>query len=334
MTILLLLQARGRMTADELATEVEVSVRTIYRDIDALGAAGVPIYANAGHDGGYQLVDGYRAQLNGLTAQEAESLILASLPGPAAELGSGVAVAALNLKLQAAMPAELRERAAQIQARFHFEAPGWFSDGDSSTHLAEVAHAVWNQRQLTVRYRSWETEAVRQLEPLGLVLKGGVWYVVAHGPDRDSSGTSIRTYRVNQILDLTTHDETFEPPCGFELRTYWQTSVAEFRERLYTDSAQVRITLDGLTKLRQHPASPLVDSTPSPVTPDSTGWLEIELPIETLQHAEGLLLSLGADVEVLRPAELRDRILATSQAPSSTTTSARQAPRVEEGRRM
>ena len=315
MTILLLLQARGRMTADQLAGEVEVSVRTIYRDIEALGAAGVPIYANAGHAGGYQLVDGYRAQLNGLTAQEAESLILASLPGPAAELGSGVAVAALNLKLHAAMPAELRERAAQIQARFHFEAPGWFSDGDASTHLAEVAHAVWNQRQLTVRYRSWKTEAVRLLEPLGLVLKGGVWYVVADGPERDSSGNSIRTYRVNQILELTTHDGTFEPPGDFHLRAYWQTSVAEFRDNLYTETAKVRITIDGLNKLRQHPASPLIDSAAhSTVTADSTGWLEIDIPIETLEHAEGLLLSLGSEVEVVRPVELRNRILATSRA--------------------
>lgn len=303
------------MTADELAAEVEVSVRTIYRDIEALGAAGVPIYANAGHAGGYQLVDGYRARLNGLTAQEAESLILASLPGPAAELGSGVAVAALHVKLQAAMPAELRARAAEIQARFHFEAPGWYSDGDASPHLAEVAQAVWNQHRLTVRYRSWKTEAHRLLEPLGLVLKGGVWYVVAHGPEREGSGSSVRTYRINQILELTTHDETFTPPTNFDLRTYWQTSVTEFRNTLYQQTARVRITDEGLTKLRQHPASPLIDwATSGAAKPDPSGWREIDIPIETLQQAEALLLSLGADVEVLRPLELRSRVLATGRA--------------------
>ena len=138
---------------------------------------------------------------------------------------------------------------------------------------------------------------------------------MARNPERDSSASTIRTYRVNQILEMTTHAETFEPPADFHLRTYWQTSVAEFRDNLYTQTAQVRVTIEGLSKLRQHPASPLIDlTTQNADAPDSAGWLEIEIPIETLEHAEGLLLSLGADVEVLRPVELRTRILATSRA--------------------
>jgi predicted DNA-binding transcriptional regulator YafY len=152
-SLLLLLQARGRLTADQLAEELEVSVRTIYRDVQSLHAAGVPLYGEAGDGGGYRLLDGYRTRLTGLTAGEAETVFLAGLPTAAAELGLGAALATAELKLQAALPAGLRERAARVRDRFHLDAPGWYYDGDSSPHLAAVADAVWNQRRVEVRYR-------------------------------------------------------------------------------------------------------------------------------------------------------------------------------------
>src|SRR5580704_12718649 len=139
-SMLLLLQTRGRLTAQELADTLEVSVRTIYRDVLSLHAAGIPLYGDAGHGGGYQLLDGYRTRLTGLTSA-------------AAELGLGTAAAAAQLKLRAALPAELRERSARIEERFHLDAPGWYYDGDSPPFLAAVADAVWNQRLIEVRYR-------------------------------------------------------------------------------------------------------------------------------------------------------------------------------------
>ncbi len=178
--VLLLLQARGRRTAAELAAELDVSVRTVYRDVESLSAAGVPVYADRGPAGGYRLVDGYRTRLTGMTAGEAESLFLAGMPGPAAELGLGTVLAAAELKLLAALPPELRSRAVRVRERFHMDAPGWFREADEVPWLAAVADAVWNQHALRVHYRRWGAQEVtRVIEPLGIVLKAGTWYLVA-----------------------------------------------------------------------------------------------------------------------------------------------------------
>ena len=151
-SILLLLQTRGQMTAPQLAAELEVSVRTIYRDVESLSEAGVPVYGDVGPAGGYRLLGGYRTRLTGLTAAEAEALQFIGMPGAAAELGLGTVLAAAQLKLHAALPEGLRERSARIQERFFLDAPGWYHDGDSSPHLDAIADAVWNQLRIEVRY--------------------------------------------------------------------------------------------------------------------------------------------------------------------------------------
>ncbi|MEA2513935.1 MAG: hypothetical protein QOJ59_3422, partial [Thermomicrobiales bacterium] len=222
LSILLLLQTRGRMTAQALADELEVSVRTVYRDVDSLSAAGVPVYGDRGPDGGYQLLDGYRTRLTGLTADEAESLFLAGVPGPAAELGLGTVLAAAQLKLMAALPPELRSRAGRIRERFHLDAPGWFQDAEQPPYLAAVADAVWNQKRLRVRYQRWGGEVERALDPLGLVLKGGAWYLVGAVAGQE------RTYRISRILELETLDERCERPEGFDLVGYWTTWSEQF----------------------------------------------------------------------------------------------------------
>lgn len=312
LSILLLLQAKGRMTAGRLAEELEVSVRTIYRDMGALHDAGVPIYGDAGPDGGYQLLEGYRTRLTGLTASEAEALFLAGMPGPAAELGLGTVVAAVQLKLQAALPPELADRAASIQERFLLDAPGWFQQGDASPHLAAVAEAVWEQHRVQVRYRSWEEQAkrarTRTLDPYGVVLKGGRWYVVAH------NGEHLRTYRVNQISGLSRLEERFDRPVDFDLAAYWASYLEEFRSRLYRSHACVRLSPLGRRMLRD-PANVVVlesiEATASEA--DGAGWVTAEVPIETLQQAERELLRLGSEVEVLGPPELRGRMATTAR---------------------
>ena len=151
--LLLLLQTNGKMTASRLAEELEVSVRTIYRDIEALSGAGVPIYAEAGPGGGVRLVDGYRTRLTGLTAEEAEALALSGLPGAASELGLGTVLAAAQLKVDAALPPELRSRAVRMRERFHLDAPGWFAREEPVPHLAALSRAVWEEQRVEIRYR-------------------------------------------------------------------------------------------------------------------------------------------------------------------------------------
>ncbi|MEU6546480.1 YafY family protein [Streptomyces sp. NPDC046859] len=294
-TLLLLLQNRGRMTARQLADELEVSVRTVYRDVEALGAAGIPLYGAAGHAGGYRLVDGYRTRLTGLTAKEAQAAFLAALPGTAAELGLGDALATAQLKLRAALSTELREHAERIQKHFLLDAPGWYGDAEQVPHLAAVAAAVWARREVVLRYRRWRApeEIERRVEPYGLVLKAGRWYLVANGP------SGIRTYRVDQILEIRPLEEEFVIPEGFDLGGYWSGYLADFRARLHTSEALVRLTAEGARRLG--------------VTPTGQGWTESRVPIESIDHAHREFLRLGADVEVLAPAELRNRIAETAR---------------------
>ena len=172
--MLLLLQSRGQLTAGELARELEVSERTIHRDVEALSASGVPIYAELGAQGGIRLVDGYRTRLTGMTADEAEALFLSGVTGPAAQLGLGTVVAAAQLKVMAALPPELRSRASRIVQRFHLDAAGWFQADESVPHLAILSTGVWESRMVAVDYDRGNEVVPRVIGPLGLVLKGGI----------------------------------------------------------------------------------------------------------------------------------------------------------------
>ncbi|GGS82805.1 transcriptional regulator [Planobispora rosea] len=309
LSILLLLQSRGRLTARQLAGELEVSVRTIYRDVESLHTAGIPLYGEAGHQGGYQLLDGFRTRLTGLTAQEAQAVFLTGMPGPAAELGLGALAAAAELKIEAALPPDLREGSRCVREHFHLDAPGWYHDGDRVPRLPQVADAVWNKRVVTVLYRRWAEpcEVTRVLEPYGLVLKAGKWYLVAR-----CDGT-LRTYRVNQILDLRVTDETFERPDDFDLAGHWRAHLADFRSRLFQGHAVIRISPAGRERLPDLMSSAVVDAvTETAGPPDALGWITATVPIESPTHARTEFLKLGAEIEVLEPAGLREAMAGTA----------------------
>ncbi|MFE2520025.1 helix-turn-helix transcriptional regulator [Streptomyces mirabilis] len=260
-SILLLLQTRGRMTAADLAEELDVSVRTVYRDVEALSAAGVPLYGDAGHAGGYRLLDGYRTRLTGLTEGEAEALFLAGVPGPAAELGLGPVLAAAQLKVRAALPRELRTHADRISGRFHLDAPGWYADTDDTPYLPAVADAVWNARVLHVLYRRWRepTDVRRRLEPYGLA-------------------------------------------------AYWTAYQQEFHDRLQRAEAVIRIAPGAVLTGPAARAAEVNGHT------DTDGWTRATVPFESIDQAHDAFLRLGAAIEVLEPAELRDRIARTVAA--------------------
>lgn len=231
------------MSAPELAEELEVSVRTVYRDAEALAAAGVPVYAERGPAGGFRLMDGYRTRLTGLTDDEADSLALAGMPAAAADLGLGAELVTAQLKLGAALSAGLGERSRRIQERFHLDAEGWFRAADTAPLLSVVADAVWRQRVLRAHYRRWGGEVRRALHPLGLVLKAGNWYLVA------SAEGAVRTYRVSRFLEVTATDEPSARPAGFDLAAYWETASRDLQARVLRGTARVRVTPAGLRLL-------------------------------------------------------------------------------------
>lgn len=299
--LLLTLQARGRVTAAVLADELEVSERTIHRDVDALSAAGVPIYAERGPHGGIQLVDGYRTRLTGLTGDEAEALFLSGIPGPAAELGLGTVVAAARLKVLASLPAELRARASRLVERFHLDASGWFQAGETVPNLGAMADAVWESRQMRIRYRRGEGAIERVVNPLGLVLKAGIWYVVAAADDQ------VRTYRVRRILEAVPTGETFARPADFDLAQHWTESIAAYEGSTPTISVTIRVDPAALGHLADLVGERTLRRAERLEWPDAEGWYRIRMTVDWPDEVPGRLVAMGGAIEIVEPAEVRER---------------------------
>jgi len=303
LSLLMLLQSRGRVSAQALARELEVSVRTIHRDVDELSAAGVPIWADRGRLGGFQLQPGWRTRVDGLTAPEAQAMFLGGLPGPAAELGLGEAMASAQLKLLAALPEGWREDARRVSARFHLDPIDWYRGPSATDHLPAIAQAVWRERRVAMRYESWKGEVSRRVDPLGLVLKAGIWYLAAR------VGNGVRTYRLSNILELELTGESFERPPGFDLANWWLASTRRFEKELAVDTAQLRVSASGLKALRDLGAAVAQAAEGSASSPDEQGWRRVTIPIESIPHAAAQVLRLGAQAEVLKPAALRRELL-------------------------
>jgi predicted DNA-binding transcriptional regulator YafY len=319
--LLLLLQTRGQVSAPELARELEVSVRTVYRDLEALSSAGVPVYSEPGRHGGARLVDGYRTRLTGLTTDEADAVLLAGLPDAAAELGLGTVLAAAQLKVLAALPPELRSRATRVRERFHLDAPGWFKQSEDLPHLGTVADALWSDRRLQVRYARRDGEVERTLDPLGLVLKAGTWYLVARpgpsGPGGGQSWTDVRTYRVGRIVEAECLDETFDRPAGFDLAGHWNESSDAFERSMQTIDVVALVEPDDVRWLRHCLDGPSWDDIlalgdAAPVHDD--GRVELRFSAEQAEVAYRQLLQMGESLEVLEPLELREMMAASAKA--------------------
>ena len=308
-SLLLLLQTRGQLTAGELAQELEVSERTIHRDVEALSASGVPIYAERGAHGGIRLVDGYRTRLTGMTGDEAEALFAAGLPGPAAELGLGTVVAAAQLKVLASLPPELRARASRLVERFHLDAGEWFHTNEPVPYLAPLSDAVWNSTRIAIDYDRGNGPARREIEPLGLVLKAGIWYVVA-GAD----GGQVRTYRISRVVGVEPADERFERPAAFDLAGYWADAAEAFEREAPRIAVDVRVRPDRLDQLSDAVGNATVKAAePLPGT-DPDGWLRLRLRLDWPDEAPVVMLRAGRWVEVLGPPEVRARVASTARA--------------------
>jgi predicted DNA-binding transcriptional regulator YafY len=322
LSILMRLQTCGRMTAPQLARELEVSQRTVLRDIDALSAAGVPVWGEPGRNGGFELQAGWSTQLTGMTEPEAQALLLAGLPQAAQELGLGQAATQARLKLLASVPKAFRAQSEQVAQRLHLDPLDWYRAPDTPEQLQAVAQAVWQGRCIRVRYESWKGLQNRQLAPLGLVLKAGAWYLVAlpavarkAGAQGKTEGQTEgrterlaqpppepRTYRLASLRKLQLLDETVRRPKNFDLAAFWRASSQRFESELLRLPVRLRATRRGLGWLRNArlPHSRLEGD-------------EIEMVFESEEMAARQLLAMGTELEVLAPASLRTALRVQAQ---------------------
>ena len=301
LSILLHLQAHGRATAGVLASALEVSERTILRDIDQLSAAGVPLWGERGRHGGFQLRPGWTTQLTGMTEAEAHALLLAGMPGPATELGLGEAALSARMKLLASVPAPLRHGAATVAERLHIDPLDWYRGVDTPAFLREAAEAVWHARRVRVKYTSWRGTSRRDLDPLGLVLKAGVWYMVA----RQAGKVEPRTYRLASLVSMELGSATFRRPRQFDLARYWREASARFESELRPMEARVLVSpramgwlVHARNRCQTLPEVPVDLIVPS-------GWRLVSLPIESIDHGARQMLGYGVEIEVVAPWALR-----------------------------
>ncbi|MCX5523608.1 WYL domain-containing protein [Streptomyces bobili] len=305
--MVLLLQARPAMTAAELARELEVSERTITRDAQALSEAGVPVYAERGRAGGYRLVDGYRTGLTGLARGEAEALFLSGVPGALREMGLADAASVARLKVSAALMPSLRDAPTAAAQRFHLDAPAWFQEPAAPPLLPVIADAVWDDRRLTARYLRGETEVVRELEPYGLVLKAGVWYLCARVAEADAFRT-YRTYRIDRFTAAEPLAERFGRDEEFDLPGFWAGQAERFARSILRAEIVVRLSPAGLRRL-PYAVEPVAsrDALAGAGEPDARGWVTVTLGVESEEVAHGQLTALGPEAEVVSPESLRRR---------------------------
>lgn len=301
LSILLLLQSRGKMTSRELAQTLEVSERTILRDMEALSASGVPVLAERGRDGGWMLSEGYRTSLTGMKPQEIGSLLLTADTAILNALGIQEDFSSAARKLEAVNSKLPDSPLAYLNQRIHIDGAGWHPSSESYPFLSLLQEALWENRKVKISYMRDGECKERLISPLGLVAKRGVWYVVA-----DSAG-EYRTFRVSRLAAAEITDETFTRPLGFELAAYWEQSTALFKSTLPHFPAKLLVNRSAMEQLGRERYVSITSSSPA-VQPE---WLSVEADFNTLESACRIVLSLSPDVVAVAPEELKERITCT-----------------------
>lgn len=307
LSVLLLMQARGRMTERELAERLEVSQRTIHRDLEALSASRVPVVALRGSQGGWGLDKGWRTQVPGLDEAELRALLMAQPRVVGNSRLAAAAESALN-KLIAALPGPMREQATAMRERLHVDPTGWWETGEDLSMLSLVQDAVSRERQLAFDYvRGDGQRSARTADPLGLVAKGTSWYLVARG----TSG--LRTFRVSRMSGITVLASGFERPAKFDLADYWMRTTTELegkRKRFSVVLALAPATAQRL--ITRSPTEPA--SAPKNAIPIPEGWITLRAEFDDEEFAQFVVLGLGSRVVVMEPVEFREKIAAEARA--------------------
>jgi len=296
--MIILLQTRGRLSARQLAAELEVSERTIYRDIVALSSAGIPVYGEAGPQGGYALVEGYSTSLTGLSDGEAQALFMLSIPEPLQALGVEQELKAAWLKLAAALPASRQAEQERVRQRFYLDHVWWQGGQEPHPYLQTVHQAVWGDRCLRTRYKLFTSEIEHSVEPYALVVKAGEWYLVSarHG--------HLSVLRVASLLGAQLLDERFERPADFDLAAFWKSWCAEQAGRQAVYPVCMRVA-SGFIPALVAALGPGVQAAIAQAPTDERGWRTLTVSFESLEAARERILSFGGGVEVLEPYALR-----------------------------
>jgi predicted DNA-binding transcriptional regulator YafY len=306
LSILLLLQAHQRMTARDLAQRLEVSERTILRDMSALGSAGIPVRAERGVGGGWMLLDSYRTTLTGLKEVEIQALFLTRPQRLLADLGLDKAAEVGLLKLLAALPSASRRGAQDISQRIHVDVGGWRRAEEATPQLPILQEAVWQERRLRMVYQRGDESVVeRVVDPLGLVAKGSVWYLVA-GVEGEP-----RSYRVSRVQQASQLEEPCARPDEFDLVAYWERSTKEFTAALPRYLATLRVEASLLGRLRQGERYTQLEAEEPP---DAEGWARVEMRFEEEHNAVEFILGFGDRIEVVAPDDLRTQVIQQADA--------------------
>ncbi|NEE02529.1 helix-turn-helix transcriptional regulator [Phytoactinopolyspora halotolerans] len=333
--IVLLLQAHGRLTAAEMARRLEVSARTIQRDLDALSSAGVPVYADRGHAGGWSLAADYRTRLNGLTPAEAASLFVSTTEHILTDLGFGTAARSAAAKLLSTVPASARRAADFARERILVDHADWTGGRESGTWLPVLQQGLWDELLVRMVYGAADHRDAAEhgtdqdagsgtgfvVAPLGLVAKKRAWYLVAQRDDG-----ALRTYRVSRIRHVELTDERFQRPPGFDLAEHWTQTNEQYFAGLRDTPVRLRVRDAAGHRLRWAPNAVIDEATQR-----DDGWWEVAMTFEKRYEARVYLLGLAGDVVVLDPPELRADMLhaarafvdAHDHATSSASTSSR-----------
>ncbi len=327
-SLALLLQARGRVSASALAAELEVSVRTVYRDIAALNLAGVPVVTESGPGGGCWLLDGYRFPLRGLSGDEAAALLVLGVPAAVAELGLADALAAAQHKIRLTTGGGAGRGAGAtsggggggpVPALVHLDMPRWFGGSEPAPWLRTLAAAVHDRQQLRLGYRrgSTDDETTRVICPLGLVNKAGTWYLVAAGGKRAAAGDGTAeddptVFRVGRVTSACALPEEFTRPAGFELAAFWSRWSDSFMTSRPKIEVLVRASPDALSAFPEVFGDAVRRALEAAPPADEHGFRNVALTFEHEVAAVHRLAGFGGQVEVLSPADVRSRLIATA----------------------
>jgi len=306
LSILLLLQVHHRMTTRELAKRLEVSERTIHRDMEALGTAGVPVTAERGIGGGWSLLEEYQTKLTGLTEAEIQALFLTTPTRLLADLGLHQASEAALIKLLAAIPSLSRRDAEYVRQRIHVDTAGWHHSEEAVPALPTLQEAIWQERKLFFTYqRGDDTTVERLVDPLGLVAKGSAWYLIA------AVEGEIRTYRVSRVQSARVTDQPCVRPQDFDLTAYWAQSSTHFVANLPRYPVTVRIAPEVLEQVYHAGRYARIDHVEPP---GADGWIMLRLLFENEDAACGYILSFGTQVEILDPQSLREKVIRLAES--------------------